>query len=237
MSCFFKVSKLNTLLNPSDTVNSKNTLYERKEKTTKTPNNEKKKTKKKTKTKKKKTKKKKTKKKKTKKKKTTSSGATKESQYTTTNTNVFATIPQSFGGGGGGKMMGKTPPPERTTSPVSDHSPLTRRRRKRKTKGDDCTDDDDGNDDFDDDFDDVYDDDKKGFVDEIAKRVKLCASITGRADDAKDDEDEDEDAFATVLASTSSYAEMNSVLKRVHFEAKERWERRRATRAEADGMK
>ena len=129
-------------------------------------------------------------------------------------------------------MMGKTPPPRRTTSPVSD-SPLTRRRRKRKTKGDDCTDDDDGNDD-DDDFDDVYDD-KKGFVDEIAKRVKLCASITGRADDAKDDEDED--AFATVLASTSSYAEMNSVLKRVHFEAKERWERRRATRAEADGMK
>ena len=128
--------------------------------------------------------------------------------------------------------MGKTPPPRRTTSPVSD-SPLTRRRRKRKTKGDDCTDDDDGNDD-DDDFDDVYDD-KKGFVDEIAKRVKLCASITGRADDAKDDEDED--AFATVLASTSSYAEMNSVLKRVHFEAKERWERRRATRAEADGMK
>jgi len=129
-------------------------------------------------------------------------------------------------------MMGKTPPPRRTTSPVSD-SPLTRRRRKRKTKGDDCTDDDDGNDD-DDDFDDVYGD-KKGFVDEIAKRVKLCASITGRADDAKDDEDED--AFATVLASTSSYAEMNSVLKRVHFEAKERWERRRATRAEADGMK
>ncbi len=128
-------------------------------------------------------------------------------------------------------MMGKTPPPERTTSPVSDHSPLTRRRRKRKTKGDDCTDDDDGNDDFDD----VYDDDKKGFVDEIAKRVKLCASITGRADDAKD-EDDDVDA-ATVLASTSSYAEMNSVLKRVHFEAKERWERRRATRAEADGMK
>ena len=128
--------------------------------------------------------------------------------------------------------MGKTPPPRRTTSPVSD-SPLTRRRRKRKTKGDDCTDDDDGNDD-DDDFDDVYGD-KKGFVDEIAKRVKLCASITGRADDAKDDEDED--AFATVLASTSSYAEMNSVLKRVHFEAKERWERRRATRAEADGMK
>ena len=129
-------------------------------------------------------------------------------------------------------MMGKTLPPRRTTSPVSD-SPLTRRRRKRKTKGDDCTDDDDGNDD-DDDFDDVYDD-KKGFVDEIAKRVKLCASITGRADDAKDDEDED--AFATVLASTSSYAEMNSVLKRVHFEAKERWERRRATaRAETDGI-
>ena len=137
-------------------------------------------------------------------------------------------------------MMGKTPPPPRrtTTSPPVSDSPLTtRRRRKRKTKGDDfCTDNDDGNDVYDDDFDDVYDDDKKGgFVDEITKRVKLCASITGRADDAKDDEDED--AFATVLASTSSYAEMNSVLKRVHFEAKERWERRRATRAEADGMK
>ena len=113
-------------------------------------------------------------------------------------------------------MMGKTSSP-----------PLTRRK-KRKKKGDDWNTTDEGND---------FDDEKEEgscFVDEIAKRVKLCASITGRADDAKD---EDEDAFATVLASTSSYAEMNSVLKRVHFEAKERWERRRATRAEADGMK
>ena len=83
-------------------------------------------------------------------------------------------------------------------------------------------------------------------MDEIAKRVKLCASITGKADDEDEDAKvhEDEDAFAaTVLASTksssssSSYAEMNSVLKRVHFEAKERWERRRATaRAETDGI-
>ena len=105
-------------------------------------------------------------------------------------------------------MMGKT-----TTSPVS--SP----RRKRKKKGDDFKD--DGN------------KDEKG-VDEIAKRVKLCASITGKGADAKEDADDD---AVTVLASTSSYAEMNSVLKRVHFEAKERWERRRATRAEADGMK
>ena len=112
-------------------------------------------------------------------------------------------------------MMGKTSPP------------LTRRK-KRKKKGDDCNKD-EGND----------DEKEEGcFVDEIAKRVKLCASITGKADD------ENEDAFAaTVLASTksssssSSYAEMNSVLKRVHFEAKERWERRRATaRAETDGI-
>ena len=112
-------------------------------------------------------------------------------------------------------MMGKTSSP-----------PLTRRK-KRKKKGDDWNTKDEGND---------FDEKEEGcFVDEIAKRVKLCASITGRADDAKDDEDED--AFATVLASTSSYAEMNSVLKRVHFEAKERWERRRATaRAETDGI-
>ena len=113
-------------------------------------------------------------------------------------------------------MMGKTSSP-----------PLTRRK-KRKKKGDDWNTTDEGND---------FDDEKEEgscFVDEIAKRVKLCASITGKADD--------EDAFAaTVLASTksssSSYAEMNSVLKRVHFEAKERWERRRATaRAETDGI-
>ena len=118
-------------------------------------------------------------------------------------------------------MMGKTSPP------------LTRRK-KRKKKGDDCNKD-EGN-----------DEKEEGcFVDEIAKRVKLCASITGKADDENDDTKvrEGEDAFAaTVLASTkssssSSYAEMNSVLKRVHFEAKERWERRRATaRAETDGI-
>ena len=120
-------------------------------------------------------------------------------------------------------MMGKTSPP------------LTRRK-KRKKKGDDCNKD-EGN----------VDEKEEGcFVDEIAKRVKLCASITGKADDENDDTKvrEGEDAFAaTVLASTksssssSSYAEMNSVLKRVHFEAKERWERRRATaRAETDGI-
>ena len=119
-------------------------------------------------------------------------------------------------------MMGKTSPP------------LTRRK-KRKKKGDDCNKD-EGND----------DEKEEGcFVDEIAKRVKLCASITGKADDDEDDDAKvHEDAFAaTVLASTksssssSSYAEMNSVLKRVHFEAKERWERRRATaRAETDGI-
>ena len=120
--------------------------------------------------------------------------------------------------------MGKTSPP------------LTRRK-KRKKKGDDWNNKDEGND---------FDEKEEGcFVDEIAKRVKLCASITGKADDENDDTKvrEDEDAFAaTVLASTkssssSSYAEMNSVLKRVHFEAKERWERRRATaRAETDGI-
>ena len=119
-------------------------------------------------------------------------------------------------------MMGKTSPP------------LTRRK-KRKKKGDDWNNKDEGND----------DEKEEGcFVDEIAKRVKLCASITGKADDEDDDAKVHEDAFAaTVLASTksssssSSYAEMNSVLKRVHFEAKERWERRRATaRAETDGI-
>ena len=117
--------------------------------------------------------------------------------------------------------MGKTSPP------------LTRRK-KRKKKGDDWNNKDEGND----------DEKEEGcFVDEIAKRVKLCASITGKADDEDDDAKVHEDAFAaTVLASTkssssSSYAEMNSVLKRVHFEAKERWERRRATaRAETDGI-
>ena len=121
-------------------------------------------------------------------------------------------------------MMGKTSSP-----------PLTRRK-KRKKKGDDWNTTDEGND---------FDDEKEEgscFVDEIAKRVKLCASITGKADDEDAKVHEDEDAFAaTVLASTksssSSYAEMNSVLKRVHFEAKERWERRRATaRAETDGI-
>ena len=123
-------------------------------------------------------------------------------------------------------MMGKTSSP-----------PLTRRK-KRKKKGDDWNTKDEGND---------FDDEKEEgscFVDEIAKRVKLCASITGKADDEDDDAKVHEDAFAaTVLASTksssssSSYAEMNSVLKRVHFEAKERWERRRATaRAETDGI-
>ena len=121
-------------------------------------------------------------------------------------------------------MMGKTPP-----------SPPLTRRKKRKKKGDDWNTDFEGND----------DDEKEEegcFVDEIAKRVKLCASITGKADDEDAKVHEDEDAFAaTVLASTksssSSYAEMNSVLKRVHFEAKERWERRRATaRAETDGI-
>ena len=118
-------------------------------------------------------------------------------------------------------MMGKTPP-----------SPPLTRRKKRKKKGDDCNKD-EGN----------VDEKEEGcFVDEIAKRVKLCASITGKADDEDAKVHEDEDAFAaTVLASTksssSSYAEMNSVLKRVHFEAKERWERRRATaRAETDGI-
>ena len=118
----------------------------------------------------------------------------------------------------------------KTSSP-----PLTRRK-KRKKKGDDWNTKDEGND---------FDEKEEGcFVDEIAKRVKLCASITGKADDEDEDAKVHEDAFAaTVLASTksssssSSYAEMNSVLKRVHFEAKERWERRRATRAEADGMK
>jgi len=120
-------------------------------------------------------------------------------------------------------MMGKTPP-----------SPPLTRRKKRKKKGDDWNTDFEGNDD---------DEKEEGcFVDEIAKRVKLCASITGKADDEDAKVHEDEDAFAaTVLASTksssSSYAEMNSVLKRVHFEAKERWERRRATaRAETDGI-
>ena len=122
--------------------------------------------------------------------------------------------------------MGKTPP-----------SPPLTRRKKRKKKGDDWNNKDEGND---------FDDEKEEgcFVDEIAKRVKLCASITGKADDEDAKVHEDEDAFAaTVLASTksssssSSYAEMNSVLKRVHFEAKERWERRRATaRAETDGI-
>ena len=122
-------------------------------------------------------------------------------------------------------MMGKTSSP-----------PLTRRK-KRKKKGDEWNNKDEGND---------FDDEKEEgcFVDEIAKRVKLCASITGKADDEDDDAKVHEDAFAaTVLASTksssssSSYAEMNSVLKRVHFEAKERWERRRATaRAETDGI-
>lgn len=119
--------------------------------------------------------------------------------------------------------MGKTPP-----------SPPLTRRKKRKKKGDDWNTDFEGNDD---------DEKEEGcFVDEIAKRVKLCASITGKADDEDAKVHEDEDAFAaTVLASTksssSSYAEMNSVLKRVHFEAKERWERRRATaRAETDGI-
>ena len=119
-------------------------------------------------------------------------------------------------------MMGKTSSP-----------PLTRRK-KRKKKGDDWNNKDEGND---------FDEKEEGcFVDEIAKRVKLCASITGKADDEDAKVHEDEDAFAaTVLASTksssSSYAEMNSVLKRVHFEAKERWERRRATaRAETDGI-
>ncbi len=123
-------------------------------------------------------------------------------------------------------MMGK---------PSSPHWTILK---KWKKKGDDWNTKHEGND---------FDDEKEEgscFVDEIAKRVKLCASITGKADDDEDDDAKvHEDAFAaTVLASTkssssSSYAEMNSVLKRVHFEAKERWERRRATaRAETDGI-